>query len=443
MSPATPIGRTVHRLPDRRAVSVAERFPGSFDAFVTKINAAGNALVYSTYLGGNGSEFSIDGGAIAVDGDGNAYVGGLDGSANFPGASTSTIQPIYGGGVNDGFVVKFNAAGSALLYSTYLGGSGYDAVHGIAIDAARNAYRRRLYRFPTSRPAVVRCRRSQERIRRTTPSCPSSTPRAAPWSTARISAAAAPATSPTPSRSTAAATRMSAGSPTPATSRRPTPSRPSTADPGDAFVSELNAAGSALLFSTYLGGGTGHRARLRHRRWTAPAMSTSRARPIPPTFPPPAPLQATLRRIWRPTPSWPDSRRRTATLEPPTNFIATLDRRQHGDAHVAAPAGGIAAHRLRARRWHRTREVLASLPTNSTATTFTFSAPTGAFYIRMHSLAPGPQSVASNEIRIFVNVPAPPSAPANLLGFVNGSALGLAWTNTAGGGSADGDSFST
>ena len=65
---------------------------GNSDAFVTKFNAAGNGLVYSTYLGGNGSEFSIDGGAIAVDSDGNAYVGGTTRSTNFPGASSSTIQ---------------------------------------------------------------------------------------------------------------------------------------------------------------------------------------------------------------------------------------------------------------------------------------------------------------------------------------------------------------
>ena len=58
--------------------------PGSFDAFVTKINAAGSALVYSTYLGGNASEFSLDGGAIAVDSDGNAYVGGHDSLEQFP-----------------------------------------------------------------------------------------------------------------------------------------------------------------------------------------------------------------------------------------------------------------------------------------------------------------------------------------------------------------------
>lgn len=65
-------------------------------------------------------------------------------------------------------------------------------------------------------------------------------------------------------------------------------------------------------------------------------------------------------------------------------------------------------------------------------------APTGAFYIRMHSAAGGITSVASNEIRIFVNVPAPPSAPTNLLGLADGNTLSLAWTNTAGGGMLSG-----
>jgi hypothetical protein len=79
-------------------------------------------------------------------------------------------------------------------------------------------------------------------------------------------------------------------------------------------------------------------------------------------------------------------------------------------------------------------EVLASIPTGSTATSYTFTAPTGAFYIRMHSVAGAQKSAASNEIRIFVNVPAPPSAPSNLLGMVNGSQLALSWSNTATGG---------
>jgi YVTN family beta-propeller protein len=79
-------------------------------------------------------------------------------------------------------------------------------------------------------------------------------------------------------------------------------------------------------------------------------------------------------------------------------------------------------------------EVLASLPTGSTAPSVTLVAPTGAFYVRMHTLSGADKSAASNEIRIFVNVPMAPSAPANLLGLVNGSTVSLAWRNTFEGG---------
>ncbi len=79
-------------------------------------------------------------------------------------------------------------------------------------------------------------------------------------------------------------------------------------------------------------------------------------------------------------------------------------------------------------------QVLASLPTGSAAPTFTFAAPSGSFFVRMHALNGASRSPASNEIRIHVNVPVAPSAPANLLGLVNGSALSLAWRNTFAGG---------
>ena len=79
-------------------------------------------------------------------------------------------------------------------------------------------------------------------------------------------------------------------------------------------------------------------------------------------------------------------------------------------------------------------DVLASIPTSSPASTITLDAPTGAFYVRVHAVAEGLRSVASNEIRIFVNVAAPPSAPAHLLGLVNGDTLTLSWLNTFAGG---------
>ncbi len=108
---------------------------GERDAFVTKLNAAGNALVYSTYLGGSGEDSGL---GIAVDASGNAYVMGQTGSTDFP--TASPIQAAHGGGLTDAIVTKLNAAGSALVYSTYLGGSANDLGGGIAVDASGNAY---------------------------------------------------------------------------------------------------------------------------------------------------------------------------------------------------------------------------------------------------------------------------------------------------------------
>lgn len=109
---------------------------GPEDAFVTKINAAGTGLVFSLFLGGDGH----DGGTgIAVDSARNIWVTGYTESGNFP-VSAGGYQQTFGGGSRDAFVTKIKADGSQLLYSTYLGGSGYDLAHGIALDAAGNAY---------------------------------------------------------------------------------------------------------------------------------------------------------------------------------------------------------------------------------------------------------------------------------------------------------------
>ncbi len=153
------------------------------DAFVTVINPTGSAYVYSTFLGGSGADV---GDAIAVDSAGNAYVTGLTGSStDFP--LKSPLQPNYGGGTNDAFVTKFNSNGSALLYSTFLGGSAGDLGASITVDGFNNVYitgQTNSNDFPTVNP-----------------------------------------------------TQSAFGG-----------------GDTDAFVSEINAAGSALAFSTYLGG---------------------------------------------------------------------------------------------------------------------------------------------------------------------------------------------
>ena len=104
--------------------------------FFAKLNmsaSGADSLVFSTYLGGNGTE---EGSSIAVDSQGNAYLTGRTSSTNFPLANALQTS---GGGV-DAFVTKVKADGSALIYSTYLGGSGFDRGNSIAVDAAGNAY---------------------------------------------------------------------------------------------------------------------------------------------------------------------------------------------------------------------------------------------------------------------------------------------------------------
>jgi hypothetical protein len=155
------------------------------DAFVSEINSAGSALVYSTYLGGSGSD---GGSGIAVDSAGNTYVVGATASTDFP--TKNPLQSTYGGGTEDAFVAKVGPSGSALVYSTYLGGSAYDYGGGIAVDSAGNAYvtgATSSTNFPTMNPLQP---------------------------------------------------NYGGG----------------TSNGGDAFVTELNASGSALVYSTYLGG---------------------------------------------------------------------------------------------------------------------------------------------------------------------------------------------
>ena len=106
-------------------------------------------------------------------------------------------------------------------------------------------------------------------------------------------------------------------------------------------------------------------------------------------------------------------------LGPPTNLITSCVIRNAVTITWSAPTSVVTPTGYVLEGGAIPGQTLASLPTGSTATTFTFAATTGAFYIRVHSVAPGLKSVASNEIRIFVNVPSPPSAPTNLLGFVN------------------------
>lgn len=108
---------------------------GNEDAFVAKLNAMGSALTYATFLGGNDLD---NGGGIAVDGNGNAYVVGGTSSSDFP-TTPGAFDTTYNGNY-DAFAVKLNAQGSALGYATFLGGSGYDSGGGIPVDRDGAAY---------------------------------------------------------------------------------------------------------------------------------------------------------------------------------------------------------------------------------------------------------------------------------------------------------------
>jgi len=156
---------------------------GATDAFLTKIDPLGSTLAYSTFLGGAGNEVAA---AIAIDGTGNAYIAGSADDATFAQRSGS-LQSAYGGGGSDAFVCKINQAGTALVYSTYLGGSSADIALGLAVDAAGSAYLSGVTESPNFPMTAQAFRKAPAGV--------------------------------------------------------------------DAFVSKLNAAGTALLYSTYLGGG--------------------------------------------------------------------------------------------------------------------------------------------------------------------------------------------
>jgi Beta-propeller repeat len=121
------------------AKAIQRRYDGETDAFVTKFNATGTRLLYSTYLGGSGYDScGYDGGDITIDRDGNAWVVGMTFSLDIP--TANAIQTAYGGGDRegdnfrdgDGFVSVINPTGSLLLLSSYVGGNGRDFLEGIA-----------------------------------------------------------------------------------------------------------------------------------------------------------------------------------------------------------------------------------------------------------------------------------------------------------------------
>ncbi len=220
-------------------------YRGGFDAFVAKVNSTGTALSYSTYLGGTDGDL---GAGIAVDGGGNAYVTGYTTSPDFN--TQAPLQSAYRGGF-DGFVAKVNAAGTALAYSTYLGGGEDDQCYGVAVDGAGNAYvtgGTASADFPTKTPFQSARRGNSDTF------------------VTKINASGSEllyssylgGSGPDTGRGIAvdgAGNIYLAGET--ASTNFPTrnPLQPANRGASDAFITKLNAAGSELIVSTYLGGG--------------------------------------------------------------------------------------------------------------------------------------------------------------------------------------------
>ncbi len=228
---------------------------GANDAFVTKLNDKGSALLYSTYLGGpsSGAAQGNDVGlGIAVDGTGAAYVAGYTFSTAFP-----TQVPFQGSsaGGADAFVTKLNPAGSALPYSTYLGGSGDDTAQGIAVDGTGAAYITGdtwpgAVAFPTQNPFQASNGGGPDAyVTKLAPSGSTLT-----YSTYLGGSGGDTGYGIALDSSDAAYVVGNTDS-----TNFPTmnPLQATNAGSGDAFVTKLNAPGSALTYSTYLGGSGG------------------------------------------------------------------------------------------------------------------------------------------------------------------------------------------
>ena len=224
---------------------------GYYDAFVTKLSADGSSLAYSTYLGGSSNE---EGGGIAVDTTGAAYITGTTYSSDFPTSSGALDTSL--GGVTNAFVTKLGADGTSLDYSTYLGGSSVDYARGIAVDAAGATYvtgATSSSDFPTTSGAfnnslggtadgfVAKLSADGISLAYSTYLGGSATDVAEGIAVDALGAAyVTGATSSSDFPTTSAAFDTSLGGP--------------YGDAYDAFVTKLSADGSSLAFSTYLGG---------------------------------------------------------------------------------------------------------------------------------------------------------------------------------------------
>jgi Bacterial Ig-like domain (group 3)/Beta-propeller repeat len=224
---------------------------GGADAFVSKLNMSGTALAYSTYLGGDDNDYEYGGNSIAVDGSGNAYVTGSTFSTNFP-TTAGAFQTSHASdfGSADAFVTKLNASGTALVYSTYLGGNNDDEGLGVALDSSDDAYvtgGTTSSNFPTTAGAFQTSLGGGGDAFVTMLNASGT---ALVYSTYLGSTGSADAIAVDSSGNAyVTGSTGSTGFPTTAGAFQTT-----SGGDADAFVTMLNASGTSLLYSTYLGG---------------------------------------------------------------------------------------------------------------------------------------------------------------------------------------------
>jgi hypothetical protein len=229
---------------------------GQKDVFISKINAAGTALIFSTYLGGGGSDVAY---GLAVDSNNNVYItgytnsGGSNNTTNFP--LQSPLQASLGGFVN-AFVTKLSSSGSALVYSTYLGGNYIDIANGIAVDSTGAAYvvgYTYSKNFPTASPLQAANLSTDGSTNAfLTKINPAGT--ALVYSTYLGGTVSDAAYAVTVDANFNAYVTGGSSSPNFPTANALQSSNANSAGGDNAFIAEMNAAGSALLFSTYYGG---------------------------------------------------------------------------------------------------------------------------------------------------------------------------------------------
>jgi len=260
------------------AFQPANNEPSNFQCvFVSKLNPAGTALVYSTYLGGSGAnndaatQFGDVGQGIAVDGSGDAYVTGLTQSTSFPittGAYQTVNNSTLPGEIFNAFVTKLNPTGTALVYSTYLGGGAEDYASAIAVDTLGNAYvtgRSTSGNFPTTAGAF-------QVINHASTSFPDAfVTKLNPTGTALVYSTYLGGSGfgaygfgiAVDNSGEAYVTGEAASTDFPITNGAFQTTNTAAANAGpdnggsNAFVTKLNTTGTALVYSTFLGGSTG------------------------------------------------------------------------------------------------------------------------------------------------------------------------------------------